>query len=156
MEERRRTRSQGPPSLSENNELIQWDSLQDPVRIEKEHVETRRLARQANTATNVNKNTVESSEIPQIVTEPYQGTKHMPKLGMILPKEQEFERQAPITPKLGEIPPNQQEEVNPRPSMPNLREILQKESQEVIDLVAMEEGATAKLNGGTYNRGHHK
>ena len=103
MEERRRTRSQGPPSLSENNELIQWDSLQDPVRIEREHAKTCRLARQANTATNVNKNMVESSEIPQIMTGPYQGTEHMPKLGEISPKEQEFERQAPITPKSGEI-----------------------------------------------------
>ena len=53
MKERRRTRSQGPPSLSESNELIQWDSLQDQVRIEREHVEARRLARQADTATNV-------------------------------------------------------------------------------------------------------
>ena len=44
MEERRRTRSQGPPSLSENNELIRWDSLQDPVRIEREQVEARRVA----------------------------------------------------------------------------------------------------------------
>ena len=49
MEERRRTRSQGPPSLTENNELIQWDSLQDPVRIEREQAEARRLARQTNT-----------------------------------------------------------------------------------------------------------
>ena len=70
MEERRRTRSQGPPSLSENNELIQWDSLQDPARIEREHAEAHRLARQANTTTNVDKNTVESSEISQTVTEP--------------------------------------------------------------------------------------
>ena len=60
MEERRRTRSQGQPSLSENNELIQWDSLQDPVRIEREHAEARRLARQADTATNVDKNTEEA------------------------------------------------------------------------------------------------
>ena len=49
MEERRRTRSQGPPSLSENNELIQWDSLQDPVRIEREQTEAHRLARQSST-----------------------------------------------------------------------------------------------------------
>ena len=88
-------------------------------------MEIHRLARQANTATNVNKNTVESSEIPQIVTEPYQGIEHT----------------------------NQQEEVNPRPGMPNLSEILQKESQEVTDLVAMEEGATAELNGGKCTTG---
>ena len=93
MEERRKTRSQGPPSLSENNELIQWDSLQDPVRIETEHAEVCRLARQADTVTNVNRNMVESSEIPQIVTEPYQSTEHIPKLGEISPKGQEYEGQ---------------------------------------------------------------
>ena len=70
MEERRRTRSQGPPSLSENNELIQWDSLQDPVWIEREHAEARRLARQVDTATNIDQNRVESSEISQIVQNP--------------------------------------------------------------------------------------
>ena len=63
MEERRRTRSQGPPSLSENNELIRWDSLQDPVRIEREQAEARRVAQQANTATNVDRNMVESMQI---------------------------------------------------------------------------------------------
>ena len=61
--EKRRTRSQGPPSLSENNELNQLDSLQDPVRLERENAEARRLARQADTTTNVDKNMVESSEI---------------------------------------------------------------------------------------------
>ena len=81
MEERRRTRSQGPPSLSENNELIQWDTLQDPVSIEREHAEARRLARQANTTTNVDKNTVENSEISQTVTEPQQDTEHTSKSG---------------------------------------------------------------------------
>ena len=89
MEEQRRTRSQGPPNLSENNELIQWDSLQDPVRIEREHVEARRLARQADTATNVDRNRVESSEISQTVTKSHQGTEHTPKSGEISPKEQE-------------------------------------------------------------------
>ena len=79
MEERRRTRSQGPPSLSENNELIQWDSLQDPVRIEREQAEARRLARQTNTATSVDENKADSSEIPQKMTEPHQGTEDMPK-----------------------------------------------------------------------------
>ena len=63
MEERRRTRSQGPPSLAENNELIQWDSLQDPVRIEREQAEAHRLARQINMITSTAENRVESSEI---------------------------------------------------------------------------------------------
>ena len=65
MEERRRTRSQRPPSLTENNELIQWDSLQDLVRIEREQAEARRLTRQTNTATSTTENRVETSEIPQ-------------------------------------------------------------------------------------------
>ena len=39
MEDRRRTRSQG---LLEGVQLIQWDSLQDPVRIEREQAEARR------------------------------------------------------------------------------------------------------------------
>ena len=93
MEERRRTRSQGPPSLSENNELIQWNSLPDPVRIEREHTEARRLARQADTTTNVDKNTVENSEILQTVTEPHQDTEHTSKSGEILSKEQESKGQ---------------------------------------------------------------
>ena len=97
MEERRRTRSQGPPSLSENNELIQWDSLQDPVRIEREHTEGRRLARQADTTSNVDKNTVKNSEISQVVTQAEQDTEHTPKLGEILPKQQESEGQTHIT-----------------------------------------------------------
>ena len=105
MEEQRRTRSQGPPSLSENNELIQWDSLQDPVRIEREHAEACRLARQANTATNVDKNMIENSEISKIVPKPHQGTEHTPKSGEISPKEQELEGQSCITSKSGEILP---------------------------------------------------
>ena len=64
MEDRRRTRSQGPPSLSEGNELVQWGSLQDPVRIEREHAEAHRIARQPNTVNNESENTVECSEIP--------------------------------------------------------------------------------------------
>ena len=92
MEEGRRTRSQGPTSLSENNELIQWDSLQDPVRIEREHAEARRLARQTNTVTSIAENKAESSEILQKETEPHQNTEHMPTLGKISPKEQELEK----------------------------------------------------------------
>ena len=55
MEECRRTRSQGPPSVLEDNELIQWGALPKPVRIEREHAEARRLERQASMATNVSR-----------------------------------------------------------------------------------------------------
>ena len=144
--EERRTRSQGPPSLSENNELIQWDALQDPVRIEREHAEACRLARQADTANNVDKNTAGDNEISQTVTEPHQSTKHMPKSGEILPKVQESEGQARSTLISGEISPKQQEEMNPRPTMPGLGEIPQKNTQQVADLVGIEEGTIVNLN----------
>ena len=94
MEERRRTRSQGPPSLTENNELIQLDSLQDPVRIEREQAEACRLARQTSMVTSTAKNKVESSEIsqkqPNKEPEPQQNTEHTPTLGKISPKEKEL------------------------------------------------------------------
>ena len=63
MEDRRRTRSQG---LSEGAQLIQWDSLQDPVRMEREQAEVRRQAREANTVININERAVENSEISQV------------------------------------------------------------------------------------------
>ena len=65
MEDCRRTRSQVLPSMSEENELIQWGSLQDPVRIEREHAEACRLAREASTVINVSEKMVETREIPQ-------------------------------------------------------------------------------------------
>ena len=40
IEDRRRTRSQGPPSLLDGDELIQQDSLPDLARIERECAET--------------------------------------------------------------------------------------------------------------------
>ena len=153
MEERRRTRTQGPFSLSANNELIQWDSLQDPVRIEREHTEACRLARQADTATSIDKNMVENSETSQIVTEPHQDTEHMPKLGKISPKEQELEGQARITPILGEISPKQQETTNPRPTTPSFGEISQKKTQQIADLVGIEEGTIVNLNGENTQQG---
>ena len=58
MEDHRRIRSQG---LSEGSQLIQWDSLQDPVRIEREQAEAHRRAREVNTVTNMNENMVENS-----------------------------------------------------------------------------------------------
>ena len=62
MEDHRGTRSQG---LSEGAQLIQWDSLQYPVRIEREQAEARRRAREANTVINTNERAVENSEISQ-------------------------------------------------------------------------------------------
>ena len=81
MEDHRRTRSQGPPSLLDGDELIQWDSLPDPARIERECAEALRLARRVNTATNVNKNTVESGKIPQITDNQHQYSEHTPQMG---------------------------------------------------------------------------
>ena len=63
MEDRRRTRSQG---LSEGTQLIQLDSLQDPVRIKREQAEARRRLREANTVININERAVENSEISQL------------------------------------------------------------------------------------------
>ena len=66
MEDHRRTRSQGPPSLPEGTELTQWDSLQDPVRIKRENAEACRLARETNTVIDANERTAENSEILQV------------------------------------------------------------------------------------------
>ena len=63
MEDHRRTRSQGLP---EGEQLIQWDSLQDPVRIEREQAEARRQAREASVVININRGAIENSEIPQV------------------------------------------------------------------------------------------
>ena len=79
MEDRRRTRSQGPPSMSEENELIQWGSLQDPVRIEREHTEACRLAREANTVNNLSQKLVETSKISQAVSKEASYTDHTPQ-----------------------------------------------------------------------------
>ena len=144
--EERRTRSQDPPSLSENNELIQWDSLQDPVSIEREHAEACRLARQANTTSNVGKNMVENSEISQTVTQTQQDTEHMPKSGEISPKQQGSEGQAHTMPMAGEISPQQQEITNTRPITTRLGEISQEKTQQIADLVGMEEGALINSN----------
>ena len=69
MEEHRRTRSQGPPSLTEGIGPRQWGSLPDPLQIEREHSEAIRLARQVNTVPNTSKNTVDKSEISQVSSE---------------------------------------------------------------------------------------
>ena len=78
MEERRRTRSQGPPSLSEGNGLRQWGSLPDLLQIEREHSEALRLARQVNVATNMSKNTTENSKTLQVTSEQTQYIEHTP------------------------------------------------------------------------------
>ena len=147
MEERQRTRSQGPPSLSENNELNKWDSLQDPVRIEREKAEARRLARQTSMVTSTAENKVESSEIPQKQpdkeSESHQNIEHTPTSGEIPPKEQKLEC---ITLQLGEILPKQQKKRAPRPSSPKLGEIPQQKAQQLIDSTAVGEGLIVNLN----------
>ena len=89
MEDRRRSRSQGPPSLPEGTELIQGDSLQDPVRIERENAEACRLARETNTVINVNERKAENSEISQVTNTQPRYTAEAPRLGKISPKQQE-------------------------------------------------------------------
>ena len=140
----RRTRSQGPPSLSENNELIQWKSLQDPVRIEREQAEARRVARQTSTLTSISENKTESSEILQKETEPHQSTEHMPTRGEISPKEQESES---IALQSGEISPKHQKKRDPRPLTPSLGKILQKKTQQVADSAVIGKGIIVNLNG---------
>ena len=145
MEDRRRTRSQGPPSLSEGNELIQWGSLQEPVRIEREHAEARRIARESNTVNNESENMVECSKIPPITLEQPQHTKNRPQLGEILPKQHEIQIQTSATPALGEISPSQEERVDPRHITSNWGEISPKEPQQTSHLLAMEEGITGNV-----------
>ena len=141
MEYRRRTRSQGPPSLPEGAELIQWDSLQDPVRIEREHAEARRLARENNTVININERIVENSEILQVTNTQPRYTTEAPRSGEISPKQQKQEGHASVTPQSGKIPPIQTDEGTHPHLKPNMNEISPKEPNEVTDLVAMEEGA---------------
>ena len=109
MEERRTTRSQGPPTPVKNNELIQWDPIQDPVRIERERAEARRLARQTNIANNTMKNRTENDEISQEQhsneLDYEQRTAHTRTMGEIPPKEQQLEN---IGSQSGEISPKEQ------------------------------------------------
>ena len=141
MEDRRRTRSQG---LSEGSQLIQWDSLQDPVRIEREQAEAHRRAREANTVTNMNENAVENSEILQPTGGQPRFTDEVPQLGEISPNQLVQEGQTNVTPKSGEISSKRREENNPQQATENRGEILPKEPDEVTDLMAMEEGAVAQ------------
>ena len=110
MEDHRRTRSQGPLSLSEENELIQWGSLQDPVRIEREQVEARRLARAANAVANVEDRRVETSEIPWVISKEVQSTTHMPQSGEISQATSKHLQYTAHTQQTGEISPKSQEQ----------------------------------------------
>ena len=109
MEERRRTRSQGPPTPIENNELIQWDPVQDTVRRERGRTETDRLTGQTNVVNNARKNRTENSEILQEQhsdeTDHEQRTAFTPTMSEIPPKEQPLENTGLQT---GEIPPTEQ------------------------------------------------
>ena len=109
MEGRRRTRSQGPPTPAENNELIQWDPIQDTVRMERGQTETHRLARQMNTASNTMENRTENNEISQDQysneLEGEQRTARTLTTSEIPPKEESLGNTGSQT---GEIPPNEQ------------------------------------------------
>ena len=85
MEDRRRTRSQGLP---EGEQLIQWDSLQDPVRIEREQAEARRQARGMSAVININRRAIENSEILQVTEEQPGVITEAPQSGEILPNHQ--------------------------------------------------------------------
>ena len=149
MEDHRRTRSQGQ---SEGAQLIQWDSLQDPVRIGREQAEAHRRAREANTVTNIKERAVENSEISQLTEGQPRLTDEAARLCEISPNQQGQEGQMNVTPKSGEISPKRREENNPQQVTENWGKILPKEPDEVTDLMAMEEGARAQTpNKNTYS-----
>ena len=110
MEDHRRTRSQG---LSEGAQLIQWDSLQDPVRIEREQSEARTRAREENTVTNINERAVENSKISQLIEGQPRLTNEAPRLGEISPNQQGPEGHMDVTPKSGEISPQKKRRKQP-------------------------------------------
>ena len=138
MKDHRRTRSQGLP---EGEQLIRWDSLQDPVRIEREQAEAHRQAREVNTVININGRAVENSEIPQVTEGQPRFITEAPQLGEILPNHQGHEGRVNTTHKSGEILPERTSENSPQYVTENMSEISQKEPDEVTDLMAMEEGA---------------
>ena len=141
MDDCRRTRSQGLP---EGEQLIQWDLLQDPVRIEREQAEACRQAREASTVININRTTMENSEILQLTEGQPRLTDKAPRSGEISPNQQGQEGRTNVTPKSGEISPKRREENNPHYVTENRGKILPKEPDEVTDLKAMEEGARAR------------
>ena len=141
MDDHRRTRSQGLP---EGEQLVRWDSLQDPVRIEREQAETRRQAREASTVINKDRTTMENSEIPQLTDGQPRLTEEMPRTGEILPNQRGPEGQTMVTPKSGEILPKRREKDNPHGGIEGRGKIPPKEPDEVTDLKAMEEGVSAR------------
>ena len=140
MDDRRRTRSQGLP---EGEQLVRWDSLQDPVRIEREKAEARRQAREASTVINIDRTTMENSEIPQLTDEQPRLTKETPQTGEISPNQQGPEGRTMVMPKSGEILPKRREKDNPHWVIEGRSEIPSKKPDEVTDLKAIEEGASA-------------
>ena len=149
MEDRRRTRSQGLP---EGEQLIQWDSLQDPVRIEREQAEARRQARGTSEVVDTNRRTIENSEIPQGTVEQLRAIEEASQQGEISPNRQSQEGHTNTTPKSGEISPEHLGECSPRYVTEDMSEGSQKGPNEVTDLLAMEEGARARTPDSTTRR----
>ena len=140
MEDHRRTRSQGLP---EGTQLIQWDSIQDPVRIERELAGVRRQAREVSTATSRGERAIDNSEISQETEAQPRGTVGTPRSGEILPNKQGQEFHTDVMPKPGEISPGRIEESSLHGTTERVEEISPREPNEVTDLMAMEEGAVA-------------
>ena len=141
MEDCRRTRSQGLP---EGEQLIQWDSLQDPVTIEREQAEARRHARGVSAVIDINRRTIENSEIPQVTVGQPRAINEVPQQGEILPNHQSQEGHMNTTPKSGEILPEHSGEHSPQYVTEDISEGSQKGPDEVTDLLAIEEGARAR------------
>ena len=141
MEDRRRMRSQGLP---EGTQLIQWDSVQDPVRIERELAGVHRKAREVSTATSNGERVIENSEISQETEAQPRGTVGMPRLGEISPNKQGQEFHTNVMPKQGEIAPGRIEESSTHGATERVDEILPRKPNEVTDLMAMEEEVIAR------------
>ena len=136
MEDCRRTRSQGLP---EGTQLIQWDSIQDPVRIERELAGARRQAREVSTATSNSERATDNREISQETEAQPRGTVGMPRSGKISPNKQGQEFHTNVTPKPGEISSGRIEERGLCGATERVDEISPREPNEVTDLMAMEE-----------------
>ena len=149
MEDRRRTRSQGLP---EGEQLIKWDSLQDPVRIEREQAEARRQARGASVVIDTNRRMIENSEILQVTEGQPRAINKNPQQGEISPNHQSQEGHMNTTPKSGEISPARSGEHSPQYVIEDMSEGLQKGPNEVTDLLAMEEGVKARTPNKTTQR----
>ena len=120
MEDHRRTRSQGLP---EGEQLIQWDSLQDPVRIEREQAEARRQVREASVVTNINRGVIENSEILQMTEGQPRFIAEAPQLGEISPNHQGQGGCTNNTPESSEILPESTGENSPQYVTENMSEV---------------------------------